>query len=551
MTSIRRAWTVLGAAVAGSFLILGFFGREVYRQAPPVPDRVVTASGRQLFSGDEILSGQEVWQSVGGQQVGSVWGHGAYQAPDWSADWLHREATALLDVRAQKGGAASFAALESSDPSVGVVLRDAFNNIATGYTGTIHFTSTDSEAVLPVNFTFLAADAGVHVFTNAFTLRTAGVQAITATDTLTSSINGSTNDITVNPAAASQLGFTQQPGNSVAGTTISPAVQATVRDAFGNTVDSSASITIALGANPGSATFSGTLTVNAVNGVATFNDLSLDKAGTGYTVRASSSGLANATSEPFNVTAAAPITLAFSQQPTNTAAGAAITPAVIVAVQDAFGNTVTTSTASITLAPGINPTGGTFSGTSALVAINGVATFSDLSIDRAGAGYTLIASSTGLSDATSSTFTVTPGAASSLAFTQQPSDAQAAIAISPTITVTVLDAFGNTVTGTTASITLAIGANPSNGTLSGTTTVTPVNGEARFSGVAIDRAGAGYTLAASSTGLSSATSTRFTISAGPAARVAFIQQPTNTVAGSSITPPGPAVVVIQVAKSRA
>ena len=124
MTSIRRAWTVLGAAVAGSFLILGFFGREVYRQAPPVPDRVVTSSGRQLFSGDEILSGQQVWQSVGGQQVGSVWGHGAYQAPDWSADWLHREATALLDVRAKKTGAASFAALETADAGRAAALKD-------------------------------------------------------------------------------------------------------------------------------------------------------------------------------------------------------------------------------------------------------------------------------------------------------------------------------------------------------------------------------------------------------------------------------------------
>src|SRR4029453_7132058 len=108
-----------------------------------------------------------------------------------------------------------------------------------------------------------------------------------------------------------------------------------------------------------------------------------------------------------------------------------------------------------------------------------------------------------------------PGAASSLAFTQQPTDAQAAVAISPTITVTVLDAFGNTVAGSTASITLAIGTNPSNGTLSGTTTVPPVNGVATFSGVSVDRAGAGYTLAVSSTGLSSATSTTFTISAGP------------------------------------
>jgi hypothetical protein len=88
-------------------LILGFFGREIYRQAPPIPTAVVTESGKTLITESEILDGQQVWQSIGGQQIGSIWGHGAYQAPDWSADWLHREATALLDTgsRAEHGGA--------------------------------------------------------------------------------------------------------------------------------------------------------------------------------------------------------------------------------------------------------------------------------------------------------------------------------------------------------------------------------------------------------------------------------------------------------------
>ena len=98
MTNDRKLWASLVLVVAGTFMILGFFGREIYRQAPPIPDRVVDASGAVLFTGEEILDGQQVWQSIGGQQVGSVWGHGAYQAPDWSADWLHREALALLDV---------------------------------------------------------------------------------------------------------------------------------------------------------------------------------------------------------------------------------------------------------------------------------------------------------------------------------------------------------------------------------------------------------------------------------------------------------------------
>jgi len=98
MKPYAKLWVALAVCVGGAFFLLGFFGREVYRQAPPIPSAVVTASGETLFTEDDILTGQQVWQSVGGQQVGSIWGHGAYQAPDWSADWLHREALALLDV---------------------------------------------------------------------------------------------------------------------------------------------------------------------------------------------------------------------------------------------------------------------------------------------------------------------------------------------------------------------------------------------------------------------------------------------------------------------
>ena len=91
--SLRRLWWLLGSSVMIAFIVLGFFGREVYRQAPPIPSRVQTEDGRALFTRDDILTGQQVWQSTGGQQLGSIWGHGAYQAPDWTADWLHRDVT--------------------------------------------------------------------------------------------------------------------------------------------------------------------------------------------------------------------------------------------------------------------------------------------------------------------------------------------------------------------------------------------------------------------------------------------------------------------------
>ncbi len=103
--SYKRLWIVFGLVMGLSFAVLGYFGREIYRQAPPVPARVVDADGAVLFTGQDIRDGQNVWQSTGGQELGSVWGHGAYVAPDWSADWLHREAEVMLNAwsRAEHG----------------------------------------------------------------------------------------------------------------------------------------------------------------------------------------------------------------------------------------------------------------------------------------------------------------------------------------------------------------------------------------------------------------------------------------------------------------
>ncbi len=103
--SEKKLWLILASVVGAGFLLLGFGGREIYRQAPPIPERIVTESGRELSTSERILDGQQVWQGIGGQQIGSIWGHGSYQAPDWSADWLHREALALLEVwsRAEHG----------------------------------------------------------------------------------------------------------------------------------------------------------------------------------------------------------------------------------------------------------------------------------------------------------------------------------------------------------------------------------------------------------------------------------------------------------------
>jgi len=102
MKSTHRLWRWLGLIFVLSFGALGYLGWQIYLSAPPIPKSVVTTDGDVLFTGEQIQLGQQAWMSAGGQQLGSVWGHGGYVAPDWSADWLHREATALQELRVEQ-----------------------------------------------------------------------------------------------------------------------------------------------------------------------------------------------------------------------------------------------------------------------------------------------------------------------------------------------------------------------------------------------------------------------------------------------------------------
>ena len=208
----------------------------------------------------------------------------------------------------------------------------------------------------------------------------------------------------------------------------------------------------------------------------------------------------------------APSKLAFSVQPSDTTAGAAITPAVQVQIQDVDGILVTTAGNAVTIAIGSNPGGGTLGGTLTVNAVNGVATFSNLAINNGGNGYTLTASSADLTSATSNTFNIR--GPSKLAFLQQPSTTTAGVIISPAVTVEIQDSLGNRVPIATNTVTIAIGTNPASGTLSGTLSRAAVAGVATFDDLSINNIGSGYTLIASSTGLTSATSDPFNIIAG-------------------------------------
>src|SRR5205807_6722706 len=201
------------------------------------------------------------------------------------------------------------------------------------------------------------------------------------------------------------LAFTVPPSTTPANATITPPIQVTALDVGNNFATAFAGnvvMAIPASSNPGSGTLSGTKTVAAVAGIATFSDLSINNPGTGYRLRATSSGLTGISSGQFNITAVTQ--LVFTVEPGNIAAGGTITPAVQVTAEDAAGRVATGFTGNVTVAIGTNPSGGTLGGTKTVAAVAGVATFGDLSVDQAGTGYTLTAAATGLTTPTSATF---------------------------------------------------------------------------------------------------------------------------------------------------
>ncbi len=118
MTTTKKLWLGLISLLIVTFAIMLGLGGDLFRTKPPIPEKIVTQSGQLLYSKDDIQNGQKVWQSMGGMELGSIWGHGALVAPDWSADWLHREIVNILDERAQKQFGKNFAALDEGQQAL-------------------------------------------------------------------------------------------------------------------------------------------------------------------------------------------------------------------------------------------------------------------------------------------------------------------------------------------------------------------------------------------------------------------------------------------------
>ncbi len=440
-------------------------------------------------------------------------------------------AASTIAVNAGNGQSATAGSAVATDPSV--LVTDANGNPKSGVSVTFAVASgggsitggtqtTDASGIATVTSWTLGTTAGA----NSLTATSAGLTGSPVTFTATGTVG-----------AAAKLAFTTQPSAStVAGVVFATQPVVTVQDVNGNTVTgSTASVTLTL--STGTGTLGGTVTMNAVAGVADFagKGLNINLAGTNKVLTATSGVLTTATTSPaFTITPGAASTIAVNAGNGQSAtAGSAVATDPSVLVTDANGNPKSGVSVTFAVATG----GGTVVPTSAVTTdASGIATVTSWTLGTTAGANSLTATSAGLTGSPLTfTATGTVGAANKLLFVQPPTDAVAGVGISPSVTVEVTDVNGNRVTGASDSVTLAMGTNPGSGTLSGTKTVSASSGLATFAGLSINKAGIGYTLTASATSRTGATSSTFSIAAGVASTIAVnAGNGQSAVAGSAV-----------------
>lgn len=230
-----------------------------------------------------------------------------------------------------------------------------------------------------------------------------------------------------------------------------------------------------------------------------------------------------------------PVALQFTVQPSSTVAGDPISPGVQVTTVDAHGRRAPHPSFPVSVSL-VGPGGAILSGTRTVITASGLATYSDLSVDRPGI-FRIEASAAGMAPATSEVFSVLRASPSRLSFSRAPTLVAPAATISPPVEVSILDGAGNLVRGATLDVTVALGSNGGGSALSGTCTVTSVDGVATFPDLAIDRPGSGYTLVASAPGLMGAETAPFdAVVPGLPTRLAFVTQPTEVRVGKTMSP---------------
>jgi hypothetical protein len=318
------------------------------------------------------------------------------------------------------------------------------------------------------------------------------------------------------PGPATQMVFSTQPSNATAGASISPAIVVTAKDAGGAVATSfTGAVSLAITTNPGSGTLAGTLTQNAVSGVATFSNISINNAGTGYVLTASST-LPSVASSPFNITAGTATQIAaFSGTGQGGTVGTALAAPFVVKVTDGSGNPV--SGAPVVWA--VTGGGGSLGGTTTTTNGSGQAQATLTMGPTAGTNTVTATSGTLIGSPVTFTASSAAGTATKLVFTVQPSNAVAGVNIAPGIVVQAQDAFNNLVTSYATTVALAISTNPGGATLGGTTSGPPSGGQTTFNAVNLNKIGTGYVLTATSGALTAGVSTGFNITAAAASAI--------------------------------
>jgi streptogramin lyase len=314
-------------------------------------------------------------------------------------------------------------------------------------------------------------------------------------------------------ALAANLAVASQPLGAVTAGAAFPS-SVTVSDTFDSGMPATTgSVTVSLAGNPGGATLyqsgtapGGTISSNLVAGVAGFSGLYVTKAGSGYSIVAATSGATPVATSTFNVVPAAATHLAIVSQPPGTiTVGDSF--GLQVGAYDQFGNFATSFNGNVTVVLGNNPGGASLGGATTVAANQGVATFSGLSLNKTGNGYSLAALSTGLSGTVSTgTFNAVLAVATRLQIIAQPPGTMT-VGTPFGLQVGVYDQLGNIDTSFNGTVTVSLGNNPGGAGLSGTTTVTANQGVATFSGLSLNNAGTGYSLVVSGTGVSGTVST--------------------------------------------
>lgn len=262
------------------------------------------------------------------------------------------------------------------------------------------------------------ASAGVVTFTRSISLTGVGYVLSATSGVL---LSGASTAFTITPAAASALVFSGTVPNGTAGVALTPAPAVRVVDALGNLASNFVgNVTVSLQANPGGSTLSGATTVAVSGGVASFPGLSLNRSGVGYTVLFTSTGLASATSNAFDIAPGPAAQLFFNTTLNDAPAGAAFAPQPVIRAEDALGNLATGFTGAVTVQLRPDSPPGPLNGTTTVNAVGGVATFGGLNIVTVGANYVLSATSPGLGAAASNAFTITTGAATVFLTDTQP-----------------------------------------------------------------------------------------------------------------------------------